>query len=130
MQHDKAKPFQTPAIARRCACTLVFAFAVVTGCAAKEPDMLTVGGESKHAAGTLLEAQAGDIACYLSLKADDGTEFQESAAFEICEDASLVGKRLKLSYSVENVLAAECEGDVDCGKSDQIVLVSAVRVIE
>lgn len=102
----------------------------MTACAAKGPEMLTINGEAKYAIGVLTEAQAGDVACYLSLKADDGTEFQESAAFEICEDASLIGKRLKLSYSVENVLAAECEGDVDCGKSDQMVLVSAVRVIE
>lgn len=108
----------------------VLAAVCAAGCSAASPDMITINGESKYAAGVLTEAQAGDVACYLSLKADDGTEFQESAAFEICEDAGLIGKRLKLSYSVENVLAVECEGDVDCGKSDQMVLVTAVRVIE
>lgn len=124
MHHRVLHVFSMPLIAA------LFAAVCATGCSAASPEMITINGESKFAAGVLTEAQAGDVACYLSLKADDGTEFQESAAFEICEDTGLIGKRLKLSYSVENVLAAECEGDVDCGKSDQIVLVTAVRVIE
>lgn len=90
---------------------------------------VSIGGETKQVEGILREAQAGDIACYLSLEAADGTRFDESAVFEICDDPALIGKRLKLSYSTANVLAAECQGDMDCGKSDQVVLVSAVEVL-
>lgn len=108
---------------------VVLLTAAVTACSAKDPETISVGGETKRTVGTLREAQAGDVACYLTLEADDGESFQESATFEICEDASLIGKRLRLSYSVENVLAEECQGDVDCGKSDQVVLVNAVQVL-
>lgn len=101
----------------------------INACQAKEPETISVGGETKQVVGVLREAQAGDVACYLSLESDQGESFQEMAAFELCEDASLIGKRLRLSYTVENVLAAECEGDVDCGKSDQVVLVSAVQAL-
>lgn len=90
---------------------------------------VSIGGETKQVEGILREAQAGDIACYLSLETADGTRFDESAVFEICDAPALIGKRLKLSYSIENVLAAECQGDMDCGKSDQVVLVSAVEVL-
>jgi hypothetical protein len=88
-----------------------------------------IDGEAKRVEGILREAQAGDIACYLSFEAADGTRFDESASFELCDDPALIGKRLKLSYSTANVLAAECQGDMDCGKSDQVVLVSAVEVL-
>lgn len=90
---------------------------------------LDIEGETKHTVGVLREAVSGDASCYLQLESDSGEIFHESAAFELCEDASLIGQRLKLSYSVENVLAESCQGDVDCGKSDRVVLVTSARVL-
>jgi hypothetical protein len=92
-------------------------------------DTLRINGETKQTIGTLREAVSGDIACYLELEDANGERFNESAVFELCEDPSLIGQRLKLSYTVENVLAEACQGDVDCGQSDRIVLVSAARVL-
>jgi len=51
------------------------------------------------------------------------------AAFELCEDAALIGQRLKLSYSVENVLDAECQGNMDCARSERMVLVNAAEAL-
>ena len=51
------------------------------------------------------------------------------AAFELCEDAELIGQRLKLSYSVENVLDAECQGGMDCARNERVVLVNAVEAL-
>jgi hypothetical protein len=92
-------------------------------------DTLRINGETKQTEGILREAVSGDVACYLQLETDAGERFDESAVFELCEDPDLIGQRLKLSYTVENVLAEACQGDVDCGKSDQVVLVSAARVL-
>lgn len=113
--------------------TRALLIALAVGCAgaasAAAPATVSVGGETKMTEGILREAQAGDIACYLTLEDADGESFSEMAAFELCEDPALIGQRLRLSYSVENVLAAECQGDVDCGKSDQVVLVSAAEAL-
>lgn len=94
-----------------------------------QADPLRINGELKQTEGILLEAVSGDAACYLQLQSDSGETFDESAVFELCDDPALIGQRLKLSYSVENVLAEECQGDVDCGLSDQVVLVSGARVL-
>ena len=92
-------------------------------------DTLRINGETKQTEGILREAVSGDVACYLQLETDAGQRFDESAVFELCEDPALIGQRLKLSYTVENVLAEACQGDVDCGLSDQVVLISAARVL-
>lgn len=89
-----------------------------------------INGETKQVEGILRAAESGDVACYLQLEDDAGASFHESAVFELCEDSHLIGRRLRLSYTVENVLAEECQGDVDCGKSDRVVLVSAARVLD
>jgi hypothetical protein len=92
-------------------------------------DTLRINGETKQTEGILRAAVSGDVACYLQLETDAGQRFDEPAVFELCEVPTLVGKRLKLSYTIENVLAEACQGDVDCGLSDQVVLVSAARVL-
>ncbi|WP_091239897.1 hypothetical protein [Aquimonas voraii] len=105
----------------------LLACAVAAGAAHAET--LRIDGELKQTVGMLREAVSGDVSCYLQLESDAGETFHESAVFELCEDPSLIGQRLKLSYSVESVLAESCRGDVDCGQSDQVVLVTSARVL-
>lgn len=94
-------------------------------------DTVQIGGETKFASGLVTGVEAGDVACYLTLEDADGESFTEMAAFEICEQQEqLVGKRVALSYAMENVLAAECQGDVDCGKSDRVALVTSAKIID
>lgn len=94
-------------------------------------DTVQIGGETKFASGLVTGVEAGDVACYLTLEDADGEPFTEMAAFEICEQqAQLVGKRVALSYAMDNVLAAECQGDVDCGKSDRVALVTSAKLLD
>jgi hypothetical protein len=71
--------------------------------------------------------EAGDVACYLSLKDDRGAAFQEMADFSICEQESLVGKRVTLTYKLEKVLADSCQGDPACKDTKTVALVTAVK---
>ena len=88
------------------------------------------GAASAAAAVTLKELQNGDAACYVVVV--DGTEEKSLPGdFELCKggqhDASaLVGKRVTFTTRKQNVLAASCEGNVDCGKSDEVDLVVTI----
>lgn len=81
----------------------------------------------KIASGTITELVAGDAACYVTLKPDTGDAVTEMAEFEICEKPELVGTKVQLTWKQGEVLAAECQGDVDCGKTDKVWLISAVK---
>lgn len=82
----------------------------------------------KVASGTIKELQAGDVACYVTLDPGNGQTVNEMAGFEICEKQDLIGKKVSLTWQEANVLAAECQGNVDCGKSDKVWLIGAVKV--
>jgi len=88
-----------------------------------------IGKEIKKTVGVLTDLQAGDVACYLTLKDDQGAEFQELGDFEICEKPALVGKRVRLTYALGNVMAEECQGNPDCTKTRSVPLVTAVKVL-
>lgn len=86
---------------------------------------------SNHApAVTLKGLQNGDRACYVILQSATGESSLEGD-FELCagggHDASaLIGRRITYTTSKANVLAASCQGDVDCGKSDSVDLVVTI----
>jgi len=91
-------------------------------------EMVTVGGEKKRAFGTPIEFQNGDVSCGLTLKDDRGATFHESADFELCvQEKALKGKRLALTYKTARVMAASCQGNPDCKKSDTVVLIVSAK---
>lgn len=91
-------------------------------------DTVTVGGQKKRAFGTPTAFQNGDTACSVTLKDDRGTSFEELADFELCTmENSLKGKRLALTYKTARVMAASCQGNPDCKKSDTVVLIASAR---
>ncbi len=98
--------------------------------AAKEPDTVRIGKEVKKTVGVLTELQAGDVACYLTLEDDRGVSFQEKGDFSLCERQALVGKRLRLTYKLGNVMADECQGDPDCKQTRTVPLVMSVKVLD
>lgn len=111
--------------------TLLLAVSMAIGSIAHAADTVQIGGETKFASGLVTGVEAGDVACYLTLEDADGESFTEMAAFEICEQQEqLVGHQVALSYAMENVLAAECQGDVDCGKSDRVALVTSAKLLD
>lgn len=91
-------------------------------------DTVKVGSETKRATGTVVSLTAGDIACYIKLKDDRGTIFEEMADFPICEQRALVGKRVALTYALNKVQSPDCQGDPDCKKTRTVALVTAARV--
>ncbi|MEA2162269.1 MAG: hypothetical protein QOK37_396 [Thermoanaerobaculia bacterium] len=112
-------------------CT-IFAYSLATlplFAATPATDTVKIGKETKKTVGTLTKAVNGDVACYLTLKDDRGVVFDEMADFSICEKPKLIGKRLLLKYSLENVMADECQGNPDCTKSKKVALVTSVQVL-
>jgi|SRR6185369_4749419 len=116
---------------KRTACVLLAALAagLLPAAAAPSPDTVKIGKEIKKTVATVTDLQAGDVACYLTLKDDQGSEFSELGDFEICEKRSLVGKRVKLTYTLGNVMADECQGNPDCTKTRKVALVTGAKVL-
>ena len=84
----------------------------------------------KRLTGTLRESVNGDVACYLTFTDESGAPFEELGDFEICfQKPSPLGKRVRLEWGVGNVLADECQGNPDCGKSKRVALVERVQVL-
>ena len=114
--------------------SIVLAFVVAAACGGKSKPSAPLSGSGGTAAVasavTLKELQNGDAACYVVVV--DGTEEKSLPGdFELCKggthDASaLVGKRVTFTTAKQNVLAASCEGNVDCGKSDEVDLVMTI----
>lgn len=85
-------------------------------------DEVKIGGQVKQSRGVLQSAEAGDIACYLTLVDDRGREFTEQAEFELCE-APPLRKRVRLHYRLGQVASPRCEGDPDCKLTETVPLV-------
>jgi hypothetical protein len=105
---------------------IVFAVGVLLAAplAAQPIPTLMVGKERKMTQGKLLEAQAGDVACYLQLEDLDGEPFSEMAEFEVCDSAdALLGRDVRLGYRLGNVMAESCQGNPDCTESEEVALV-------
>ena len=92
-------------------------------------DSVKIGNETKKSTGLLTALQSGDVACYLTLKDKNGTAFTEMAIFEICEMQKMVGKRVRLSYRIESVIADSCQGNSECQDTRKVALVSAIRAL-
>ena len=104
------------------------AFLLVSALPAAAQDTVTVGGEKKRAFGTPTAFQNGDTACYVTLKDDRGATFDELADFDLCtQEKSLKGKRLALTYKTARVMAASCQGNPDCKKSETVVLIASAK---
>lgn len=95
---------------------------------AQSAGTVVVGKETKRTVGTVTGLDAGDVACYLSLKDEEGRRFEELADFSICEQTTLVGKRVTLAYELGQILADECQGDPDCKKTRTVAIVKAVHL--
>ncbi|TAJ85378.1 MAG: hypothetical protein EPO10_13730 [Reyranella sp.] len=104
------------------------AFLLVSTLPVEAQDTVTIGGEKKRAFGTAIGFRNGDTACFVTLKDDRGITFDEPADFDLCAmEKSLKGKRLALTYKTARVMAASCQGNPDCKKSDTIILIASVK---
>jgi hypothetical protein len=107
----------------RLAYALVFTLSVVALPAAAQ-SQVTVHGETKSTVATLRGAQNGDVACYLELDDEQGRRYQEMADFDLCINADqLIGKKVRMHFSVASVMADSCQGDPECKDSQKVALV-------
>ena len=70
----------------------------------------------------------GDRACYVDLVDANGKMTTQFANFEICEQ-DIVGAEVQLAYETGNILAFSCQGDLDCGRTDAVLLMTQANVI-
>lgn len=92
---------------------------------------VTIDKVTKKTIGTVTALNAGDIACYIKLKDDQGVAFKEMADFDICDQKpSVLGKRLQLNYTQTSVMSDACQGDPDCKKTKKVILISKVKVLD
>ncbi len=92
---------------------------------------VTVGKFTKKTLGTVTEINSGDVACYISLKDEQGKAFEELADFAICEKPkAYLGKRVSLTYQLDKVMADECQGNPSCKKTKAVALVTSLAVVD
>ncbi len=81
-------------------------------------------------ANTVIALTMGDRACYVKFKDNNGGTHEAMANFEICEQENVLHKKVIFSYSETRVMAAECQGDPECTKSDTVKLISSIRMVD
>lgn len=105
------------------------AFALPAAVLAQSPPLtIKIGDQTKRTTGTVSELQNGDRACYMVLKEPNGKEFTELASFDICA-MHIIGKRVQLTYKIEEIMAESCQGNPRCMKKDRVALVVEVKVL-
>lgn len=91
--------------------------------------VVKVGKFTKRTLGTVVDMNAGDIACYLTLKDEQGAEFTEMAEFGLCDQPkAYLGRRVALTYTLGTVVSDACQGDPNCKKTQTVALVSSLKV--
>ncbi len=83
---------------------------------------------------TLTAVELGDISCYVSGVDDKGAEHILSADVDLCpgeplDVSHLIGVPVLLTWGKANVLSASCDGDIDCGRSDYIDIVTSLAAV-
>ena len=81
---------------------------------------------------TITFVETGDRGCYISGTENfkDGTRKERHLMGDFdCDKELLVDKTYELAWSLVNVLAMDCEGDVDCGRSDQEPVVHSFKEV-
>ncbi|AFY40317.1 hypothetical protein Lepto7376_4197 [[Leptolyngbya] sp. PCC 7376] len=79
--------------------------------------------------GTVQDLTVGDRACYVTVTDETGETSTEFAGFDICEQ-DIVGKKVQLTYEPGNIVAEICNGDLDCGLSEAVMLITAAKALD
>ena len=87
----------------------------------------TRGSSRGPDSGIVLETQAGDTACYVRVRDEAGRTRSWMAGFEVCEANLRAGRRYRFTWETGNVLHPDCQGNMDCGRSLRVWLISRAR---
>ena len=73
----------------------------------------------------MINMENGDTACHITLVDSAGRVHQEMADFVLCEaPEKLLNRQVTPSYTTATVVAAACEGNTRCTKTDKVALVT------
>ena len=75
---------------------------------------------------TLVSMEAGDAACYLTVRPDGAAERTEVADYRMCERDDLVGKSVVLTVTPSQILAGSCNGDPACTDLEAVNMVTGM----
>ncbi|MEH2090023.1 hypothetical protein [Nostoc sp.] len=79
--------------------------------------------------GTIKDMQNGDLKCYVTVVDENGKVYEGvGAVFEVCEPEKYVNKKVKMSYSLENV--SDCQSSEPCGKTIKEWLIRKIEIQE
>jgi len=114
----------------RAGTSILFALACAA-CRPAAPIATAIPADDGVAALTLRDLQLGDRACYVVVEKADGSADDLAGDFDLCPGgahtaAALLGKRIAYTTRPASVLAASCQGDLDCGESDHVDLVVTI----
>lgn len=83
---------------------------------------VTVAGNTVPRRGVVTDIAAGDQACYLTVRADNGTTTEIYGDYSLCETDGLVGYRVQIAYAPADLPAESCEGDPACLETRTVAL--------
>jgi hypothetical protein len=107
------------------ATTRAMARALRAAALAPAANTVAVGTQRKLAQGKVVNVAQGDVACYLELTDTVGRVYREMADFALCEHPNrLTGRTVSLAYTPARVMAASCQGDTACTRTDAVLLVT------
>jgi hypothetical protein len=83
---------------------------------------IVVAGNTVPRRGVVTDIRAGYQACYLTVRADNGSTTEIYGDFSLCETDGLVGQRVQLEYAPDEIPAPSCEGDPTCLETETVAL--------
>jgi hypothetical protein len=114
----------------------LLAIAILAGSALSGPasaqGAATAGqaGAGQRLIGSVTRQEAGDTACYLTLRSDAGAETTAMADFALCQgDPGLTGKRVELVLTPKAVMDESCGGNPACRKTRQVMVATSVSIL-
>jgi hypothetical protein len=119
----KRSPASTVRIRRSAAPRVVLAVALSLGVSLSGCGSSDDGAVDQGEVTVLHGLTLGDRACYMEFRDAAGEPWQAAAGFELCEREELIGRRVRLTRERTTVLAAACQGDLDCPLRDTVDLI-------
>lgn len=120
-----------PVLPRACPALVLALGLALGGCgngAERTPEESGGAGASGEVA-VLRGLTPGDRACYAEIEDARGQRRREEAAFELCERAELVDRRVRLTRERTPVLARSCQGDPECSRRDTVDLILSAEAL-
>ena len=93
--------------------------------------VIKLGKILKQTRGRVMDVDKGDNGCYITLRDDKKNELIEVGGFAICtQKPPIKGKLVEMTFSMEFIQAGDCYGDPKCKRTEEVPLVTSVKIVE